>query len=301
MRASIAFLIASAGMLAQTDSTQILGLITDSSGAVISGATVTAKRVATGDVRTTTSNETGNYIFQLLNIGEYEVTCTAPGFKSEVRSGIVLQLQQKARLDFSLQVGQQVERIEVAASTPLLRTEDATLGSVVEHRRIVELPLNGRNFAQLATLMPGVNFGASRMGLNGQGTIASVLAMPGQIADISANGQRDANQNITLDGVVAVDSHHSAMLFSPSIEAVEEFKIQSAVYSAEYGMNSGAQANLALKSGTNQFHGTAFEFPAQRTAVPVGGVQLHQHPAIQRSRQDFGFGDVRLHHVYGGE
>lgn len=256
---AIAFVVSGA-LWAQTDSTQILGLVTDSSGAVISGATVTAKRTATGDVRTTTSNETGNYIFPLLNIGEYEITVTAPGFKSEVRTGIVLQLQQKARLDFALQVGQQVERIEVAASTPLLRTEDATLGSVVEHRRIVELPLNGRNFAQLATLMPGVNFGASRMGLNGQGTIASVLAMPGQIAGISANGQRDANQNITLDGVVAVDSHHSAMLFSPSIEAVEEFKIQSAVYSAEYGMNSGAQANLALKSGTNQFHGTAFEF-----------------------------------------
>ena len=101
---------------------------------------------------------------------------------------------------------------------------------MVEEKRIVELPLNGRNFAQLATLMPGVQFGASRMGLNGQGTIASVLAMPGQIAGISANGQRDANQNITVDGVVAVDSHHSAMLFSPSIEAIEEFKIQSAVY-----------------------------------------------------------------------
>lgn len=172
-----------------------------------------------------------------MNIGEYEITVTASGFKSEVRTGIVLQLQQKARLDFSLQVGQQVERIEVAASTPLHRTEDATLGSVVEHRRIVELPLNGRNFAQLATLMPGVNFGASR-----------------------ANGQRDANQNITVDGVVAVDSHHSAMLLSLSIEAVEEFKIQSAVYSAEYAMNSGAQANHALKAGTNQFHGTAFEF-----------------------------------------
>jgi hypothetical protein len=245
---------------AQTVSTQILGLVTDSSGALIAGATVTAKHVATGDTRTTTSNETGNYVFPLLEIGQYELTCAAPGFRTEVRTGITLQLQQKARYDFVLSVGQQVESIEVQASGVLLRTEDATLGSVVEHRRIVELPLNGRNFAQLATLMPGVNFGASRMGLNGQGTIASVLAMPGQIAGISANGQRDANQNITLDGVVAVDSHHSAMLFSPSIEAVEEFKIQSAVYSAEYGMNSGAQANLAIKSGTNSFHGAAFEF-----------------------------------------
>lgn len=244
----------------QTVSTQILGMVTDSSGAVVAGAKVTAKHIATGDVRNTTSNETGNYVFPLLEIGEYELSCSAAGFKSEVRTGITLQLQQKARYDFILTVGQQMETVEVKASGVLLRTEDATLGSVVEHRRIVELPLNGRNFAQLATLMPGVNFGASRMGQNGQGTIASVLAMPGQIAGISANGQRDANQNITLDGVVAVDSHHSAMLFSPSIEAIEEFKIQSAVYSAEYGMNSGAQANLAIKSGTNSFHGAAFEF-----------------------------------------
>ena len=273
---------------AQTDSTQILGLLTDPSGAVIAGATVTAKRVATGDVRSTTSNESGNYIFPLLSIGEYELTVTAAGFKSEVRTGIVLQLQQKARLDFMLQVGQQVERVEVAASAPLLRTEDATLGSVVENKRIVELPLNGRNFAQLATLMPGVNFGASRMGANGQGTIASVLAMPGQIAGISANGQRDANQNITLDGVVAVDSHHSAMLFSPSIEAIEEFKIQSAVYSAEYGMNSGAQANLAIKSGTNQFHGTGFEFVRNDTFDARGFFLSPTVPKNKLRRNQFG-------------
>ncbi len=259
LRSLLVSLLLSSALFAQT-ATQILGLVTDSSGAVVAGAKVTARHVANGDVRTTESNETGNYIFPLLAIGEYELTCTAPGFKSELRTGITLQLQQQARFDFVLSVGQQVETVEVQASGVLLRTEDATLGSVVEHKRIVELPLNGRNFAQLATLMPGVNFGASRMGQNGQGTIASVLAMPGQIAGISANGQRDANQNITLDGVVAVDSHHSAMLFSPSIEAIEEFKIQSAVYSAEFGMNSGAQANLAIKSGTNGFHGTAFEF-----------------------------------------
>jgi hypothetical protein len=255
--------------------------VTDSSGAVISGATITAKRPATGDTRTAITNETGNYTFPLLDIGEYEVSCTAPGFKTEVRSGIELQLQQKARLDFVLQVGQQAETVEVSGRALLLRTEDATLGSVVEEKRIIELPLNGRNFAQLATLMPGVQFGASRMGLNGQGTIASVLAMPGQIAGISANGQRDANQNITVDGVVAVDSHHSAMLFSPSIEAIEEFKIQSAVYSAEFGMNSGAQANLAIKSGTNQFHGTAFEF-LRNDALDARGYFLS--PAAQTNK-----------------
>ena len=107
--------------------------------------------------------------------------------------------------------------------------------------------------------MPGVVFGLSRVGFNGQGTLSD-LAPPGQMVGISANGQRDANQHITLDGVVAVDPLHSAMLYVPSVEALEEFKVQSAVYSAEYGMNSGAQVNLAIKSGTNQLHGAVFEF-----------------------------------------
>jgi hypothetical protein len=244
---------------AQTVSTEILGLVTDATGAVLPGATVTARRVATGDVRLTKSNETGNYIFPLLEIGEYQVTCAAAGFKTEVRSGITLQLQQKLRLDFQMQVGDQVEKIEVTGAVTLLRTEDATLGSVVEHKRVVDLPLNGRNFGQLATLMPGVVFGTSRMGIDGHQTIGQ-RAMPGQIVGLSANGQRDTNQNITLDGVVAVDGFKSAMLFVPSVEAVEEFKVQSAVYSAEYGMNSGVQANVAIRSGGNDLHGTLFEF-----------------------------------------
>jgi hypothetical protein len=243
----------------QTVSTQILGLVTDSTGAVIAGASVSALRLETGDRRVTASNDTGNYIFPLLDSGTYEVTVTAAGFKTEVRRGIALELQQKARVDFQLQVGQQTERVEVTSEIPLLKTEDATLGSVIEHRRIVELPLNGRNFAQAATLMPGVVLGSSRMGIDGQQTIGT-RAMPGQIVGLSANGQRDLNQNITLDGVAAVDGFKSAMLFVPSIEAVEEFKIQSAVYSAEYGMNSGAQANVAIRSGTNKLHGAAFEF-----------------------------------------
>ena len=256
----VGLLLSSAIAMGQTVSTQILGLVTDPTGAVIAGATITAKHLARGDVRTTQSNETGNYVFPLLDIGEYEVSCSIAGFKTAVRQNITLQTQDKLRLDFQLEIGTQVETVEVTAAAPLLRTEDATLGSVVEHKRVIELPLNGRNFAQAATLMPGVVFGNSRMKVDGQGTIASNLAMPGQIVGISANGQRDANQNITLDGVVATDSHHSAMLFVPSLEAVEEFKIQSAVYSAEYGMNSGAQANVAIRSGTNDIHGTLFEF-----------------------------------------
>ena len=259
MRAFILFALSAAAAMAQTASTQILGLVTDPTGSIIPGAVVRAKRVETGDVRSTTSNDTGNYIFPLVDSGAYEVSCAAAGFKTEIRRGISLELNQKARIDFQMQIGQSAETIEVSSAAPLLKTEDATLGSVVEQRRIVELPLNGRNFAQAATLMPGVVFGSARMGVDGNQTIGT-RAMPGQIVGLSANGQRDANQNITLDGVSATDGFKSAMLFVPSLEAIQEFKIQSAVYSAEYGMNSGAQANVSIKSGTNQFHGAAFEF-----------------------------------------
>ncbi len=268
----------------QTVSTEILGLVTDATGAVIPGANVTAKRVATGDVRTTATNETGNYVFPLLEIGEYEVTCSAAGFKTELVRGIILRLQDKARIDFRMQVGEQVETVEVRGTSSVLRTEDATLGLVIESKRVVELPLNGRNFAQLATLMPGVTYGTTRIGLDGQGG----FPIPGQTVQIAANGQRDIQQHITLDGVVAVEPRINTMSFTPSIEAIEEFKVQSAVYSAEYGMNSGAQVNVAIKSGTNQFHGTLFEFVRNDRFDARGFFLPPQQPKNKLRRNQYG-------------
>src|ERR1700730_13788717 len=142
---ALLFLVAAAAY-AQTASTQILGLVTDSTGAVLPGTIVTAKHIETGDVRTTTTNETGNYIFPLVDSGTYEVTSSKARFQTECRRDISLELQQKARIDFQIQVGQQAETIEVSSAAPLLKTEDATLGSVVDNSRIVELRLNGRNF-----------------------------------------------------------------------------------------------------------------------------------------------------------
>ncbi|MBI3694918.1 MAG: carboxypeptidase regulatory-like domain-containing protein [Acidobacteria bacterium] len=271
-------------LCAQTVSTEILGLVTDPTGAVIPGAAVTAKRIATGDVRSTATNETGNYVFPLLEIGGYEVTCSAAGFKTEVVRGIILQLQDKARIDFHMQVGQQVETMEVAGVASLLRTEDATLGSVIESKRVVELPLNGRNFEQLATLMPGVTYGTSRNGVGGTGG----TPIPGQTVQIAANGQRDIQQQITLDGVVATEPRINTMSFTPSIEAIDEFKVQSAVYSAEYGMNSGAQVNVAIKSGTNSFHGTLFEFVRNDTFDARGFFLPPNQPKNKLRRNQYG-------------
>jgi hypothetical protein len=270
--------------MGQTTSTEIVGLVTDRTGAVIPGATVTVKRVATGDVRQTRTNQTGNYTFPFLDIGEYEVTCSVPGFKTEVRRGIILELQQKARIDFQPQVGDQVETVEVVGATPLLRTEDAALGSVIESKRVVDLPLNGRNFAQLATLMPGVVFGAARMGLDGQ----SGFPIPGQGVAISANGQRDINQHATLDGVIATQAWTNTMQFVPSIEAIEEFRVQSAVYSAEYGTKSGAQINVAIKSGANALHGTLFEFLRNDKMDARGFFLAPQQPKNKLRRNQYG-------------
>src|SRR6516164_1750124 len=252
----LACVVFSGTLIAQTVSTEILGLVTDPTGAVIPAAVIKITRVATGDVRSTRTNESGNYIFPLLEIGEYEVTCSAPGFKTDVVHSITIELQQQARLDFHLQVGERAEVLEVTATNPLLRTEDASLGSVIESKRVVELPLNGRNFSQLATLMPGVIFGTSRIGVNQQGGVP----IPGQTVQIAAEGQRDIQQRATIDGVVTTEPRINTMTYLPSIEAIEEFKVQSAVYSAEYGVNSGAQINVAIKSGTNSLHGALFEF-----------------------------------------
>jgi len=245
--------------LAQTTSTSILGTVRDTSGAVISTAKVTVIAVRTGIKRTELTSNTGDYNFPLLDPGEYQVTVEVPGFKTETRSNITLELNQKARIDFSLSVGAQSERVEVSAEVALLQTDEASLGQVVTTRRIEELPLNGRNLAGLAVLQPGVQFGP-RMGFDGLTGGGGGVPIPGASIAIVANGQREVNQHATLDGVTVTEARVNTVPFTPSIEAVQEFKVQSGSYSAEYGTNSGAQVTIALKSGTNQFHGTAFNF-----------------------------------------
>jgi len=240
---------------AQTTSTEILGTITDSTSAVVSGARVTLLRTDTGERRTVTTANTGNYSFPLIEIGNYTVTAEMQGFQTQEKTGIRLQLQQKVRLDFLLAVGNTKETIEVQAATVQLKTEDAAVGQVIDNKRIVELPLNGRNIATLAVLTPGVQFGL-RQGLDG----SAGSPIPGRSVALTPNGQRENNQQISLDGVTAANSRVNVMVFTPSIDAIEEFKVQTSSYSAEYGQNNGAVVQIALKSGTNQLRGTLFEF-----------------------------------------
>jgi hypothetical protein len=244
-------------LVAQTTSTEVLGTVTDGTGAVVPDAQVTLLRVATGEKRQTLTDNVGNYSFPLIEIGDYTVTVAMQGFKTQTQTGINVAYQQKARVNVALDVGATTERVEVVAHGVDLKTDDAAVSTTIERRRVQELPLLGRNFASLAILTPGVQYG-TRMGQNVQSTGA--FPFPGAATTLSANGQRDANQNITMDGVVVTENLVNQVMFNPSIDAIEEVKIQTGSVSAEYGQNNGAVVQIALKSGTNEFHGTFFNF-----------------------------------------
>src|SRR2546425_3174916 len=256
------FFVCANVVAAQTTSTEVLGTVTDATGAVVPNASISLLRVGTGEKRQAVTDTSGNYSFPLIEIGEYTVTAEAPGFKTQSKTGIVVELQQKARVNLQLEVGAASEKVEVVATGVELKTDDASLGATIDHRRVTELPVLNRNFASLAVLTPGVQFG-TRMGLNAQSTSGSQGApvgfYPGAM-QVSANGQRDANQRVTLDGVIASEPLVNTVYLTPSIDAIEEVKVQTGSYSAEYGMNNGANVQVALKSGTNEFHGTIYEF-----------------------------------------
>jgi len=183
-RFAFCFFAAAACILPQGgESTEILGIVEDSSGAVIPGVAIKAKHVSTGQERKATTGESGVYVLSFMQPGEYTLTADKPGFKTEVRTGLGLQLNQKARVNFILPVGAVAENVEVSAAGVILNTDDATIGNVVEQKRIVDLPLNGRNFANLAGLMPGVIKGVSS-NTNQYGRSDTAIT-------VSANGVRE--------------------------------------------------------------------------------------------------------------
>jgi len=245
-------LLGSLGLYGQTLGS-IAGQVRDSSGATIPEAKVTATNTGTNAQRVALSNEAGDYAFPLLPPGIYTVTAERPGFKTLVRSQVEIQVQQNARIDFELQIGQISESVEVVANGVMV-TENATVGTVIENRRIVELPLNGRNYLQLVSLAPNVSTGFSTQGQAGarQGGIRAAQT-------ISVSGQRTNFNHYTLDGVENTDPNFNTFVVMPSVDALQEFKVQTGIYPAEFGRQT-TQINVLTKSGTNQYHGTAFEF-----------------------------------------
>jgi hypothetical protein len=258
LRAKLMFLLASAVLnvssFGQTAG-EISGVVTDSSGAVLVGTTITVTNPQTNFTREAISNTSGNYSFPSLTPGLYNVRAEKQGFQSEVRNGIELQVQQTARIDFRLNVGSVTETVEVTGGAPLLNTENATLGTVIEQKRIEDLPINGRSFISLISLSPNVTTGQTSTG-----GIASARS-GGERGGVSLSiaGLRRVYTYFSLDGVSNTDIDWNTYAFLPSIDALQEFKVQTGVYSAEFGREA-AQVNISTKSGTNAYHGTVFEF-----------------------------------------
>src|SRR5881397_3895749 len=239
--------------VAQTQAS-ISGVIHDPTSAVIPGVTVTVTNPATNFVRTAISNEAGVYNFPSLQPGRYNIKVELPGFRTITQNDVELQVQQSARLDFTLQVGEVSQTIEVSGTAALIATENATVGTVIENRRIVEMPLNGRNFLQLVSLSPNVSYGFDNSQIANErqgGTRAQ--------QNISVAGQRSAFNHFTLDGVENTDVNFNTYVVLPSIDALQEFKVQTGIFPAEFG-RATTQINASTKPGTNQFHGAVFEF-----------------------------------------
>src|SRR5712692_475338 len=237
---------------AQTATGEITGQISDSSGAVVPRAEVDAANNATGIHWKAVTNDSGYYTVPLLPPGAYTITVRMAGFKTITRGNITLAVAETARVDFQLQVGQATETVEVTAAAPVLESETAALGQVVATRVINDLPLNGRNYLELAKLTAGVTEPQ-----------ASDNGIPG--GSFVANGVREQLNNFNLDGtdnntrIVDIQNQDYEVI-RPSVDAIEEFKVETSNYSAEYGYSAGAVVNATLKSGTNRFHGDAFEF-----------------------------------------
>jgi outer membrane receptor protein involved in Fe transport len=265
------------GLFGQTLDTGILGNIADPSGAIIAGAAVAITQTATGVRRETQSAADGKYEVRYLVPGEYSVEVRAQGFRAARASTVQVQINQQVRLDFALQVGEVQETVEVSAAAPLLNTETATLGEVVASERIVNLPLNGRTFTQLAALTPGVRVSEANLFSTSTGG-----------SRIVANGARDAWEQVNIDGVTAVNNRSNYINLYPSIEALAEFKVQSGNYSAEYGGNAGPNVNLQLRSGTNQFHASLFEFLRNDKLDARGYFRPEPFPKDMLRRNQFG-------------
>jgi hypothetical protein len=308
LRLFFACLITVPALLAQSTTQSVVGIVTDPTGAVIAGAKVTLTNTGTNVVLVTTTNETGNYSFPLLQVGDYSIRVEGQGFKTEIVRGIRVETAAQFRQDVRLDVGSINESVEVSASAVFLNTENASTGAVIDNRRIVELPLNGRNMQNLAILVPGVQYGI-RTGRS-DGTSSS-FPIPGQSFGVIANGVRETHQVVSLDGVDAKDPRIHITNFVPSIEAIEEFKIQTNAYSAEYGFGGGAQVSITMKSGTNSLHGTFFDF-LRNDALDAESYFLNFElaPGTTRLKKDtlrqnqFGFvlsGPVFIPKLYNGK
>ncbi|HKX29634.1 MAG TPA: carboxypeptidase-like regulatory domain-containing protein, partial [Blastocatellia bacterium] len=239
----------------QAVSGTILGTVTDPAGAAVAGAKITLTHTATGLVRTVVSDSAGEYVAPSLPSGTYTIAVEATGFSRAVLTNLRLDVDQKARVDLKLQIGTTGEAVTVEGGAALVQTETSDLSATVNETQIKNLPLNGRNFVQLTRTIPGVLRGIPAANIDGAGSLAWRAS-----ASFSANGQRTRDNNFMLDGIDNNETWLNSAVIFPSVDALEEFKVQTSTYSAEFGRSSGGVVNIQIKSGANAFHGSGFEF-----------------------------------------
>ena len=240
----------------QTATATILGVVKDASGALIPGVNITVKHTESNYARTIISDERGAYKVPLLPVGAYEVTTTMPGFKQEVRKGINLVVDQEAVVDLTLQVGAATETVTVSEEAPLVNATTSSTSGVITEQQVKELPLNGRSFDQLITLNAGVSNATSNTLDGGNWNMFSVA------------GKRPETNRFIINGIEWVGGNANGQYITPEgasrqllgVEAVREFNVLTDTYSAEFGKRAGGQVNIVTTSGTNQWHGTAFEY-----------------------------------------
>jgi Carboxypeptidase regulatory-like domain len=242
-------------LFAQAVTGTILGTVTDTTGGVMPGVTVTLKHEGTGLTRTVVTDSAGEFTVPGIPTGKYTLAAELSGFKTMSLSNIDVGVDQRVRINVKLEIGAVSENVTITGSSPLVQIASSELGTTVSEEQIKTLPLNGRNFVNLTRTVPGVVRGIPGANIDGAGSLAWRAS-----ASFSANGQRPRDNNYMLDGVDNNETWLQTVVLFPSVDALDEFKLQTSTYSAEFGRSLGGVVNLQIKSGTNVMHGSGFEF-----------------------------------------
>src|SRR3984885_3928887 len=267
---------------AQKDTGSIVGVVKDAGGGVVPGAKVTVRDVDRGVEFTTTTDSNGEYVAGPLKVGRYTVTVEKDKFKAAVAGPVQLDVQGRVEADVRLDVGEVTQKVEVTVQSPLLETETSSMGQVMDKTRIETLPLNGRNFAQLAQL--GVGVVPSEPGSRVSGNFG-----------FSVDGARTFQNNFLLDGIDNNSNlgdvlNEASYVIQPPVDAIEEFKVQTNDYSAEFGRGNGAILNAVIKSGTNGYHGDVFEYLRNDVLDASPFFIVDQKPAYKQNQFGGTFG-----------
>src|SRR5678815_113253 len=267
-------------VFAQSTAT-VQGTVTDSKGDVLPNVTVTIKNRSTSFERTTQSDAQGNYQFAALQVGTYSIEARVDGFKTQVVDQVSVEVAKTLVQNFQMEVGAISEQVQVTSDLSIVETATTSVGSVINQRTVQEIPLNGRHFVDLGLLIPGSvtppQNGFLTAPLRGQGSFG-----------LNTAGGREDTVNFMINGVNLNDMVQNQITFQPSINTVQEFKADNSTFSAEYGRNSGAIANIATRSGTNDFHGELFEFLRNSALDARNFFERTPHPTPFK-RNQFGF------------